>query len=93
MGYRVQKEKEAPKRKKGGIPTMYLMQAKLNLAEAARHRGCVIDRAHYARELDLPFNHEDVYRAAYADAGLLEEFLAEVERLRRLRVGTRYYKP
>lgn len=93
MGRPVAKEKEPSKVKRGGIPSMYLILAKLNLAEAARHRGCVIDRAHYARELDLPINHEDVYRAAYADAGLLEEFLAEVERLRRLRVGTRFYKP
>ncbi|HMT04816.1 MAG TPA: hypothetical protein PKD76_04650 [Solirubrobacterales bacterium] len=93
MGYRVATEKEAPKVKRGGIPTMYLIQARLRLAGKAQDRGCVIDRAHYARELDLPINHEDVYRAAYADAGLLEEFLAEAERLRRLKVGTKFHKP
>ena len=94
MGYRVADEKkDVVEPKSGGIPTMYLMMARFNLASLVRERGKVVDRGRFAKELGLPLNHEDVYRAAYGDVGLLDEFLAEARRLEESKVGTRFYRP
>lgn len=64
------------------IPSAYLRIARINVAGKSGKKNVGLTRGEISQEMGLPIGHPEVWKASMDRAGLLKEYLAELERLR-----------